>query len=44
MCSSDLRPLLIETLKAVSSGRIDPSDNSDVVDLSDEVEAVVAQG
>lgn len=38
------RPLLIETLKAVSSGRIDPSDNSDVVDLSDEVEAVVAQG
>jgi len=38
------RPLLIETLKAVSSGRIDPSGNGDVVDLSDEVEAVVARG
>ena len=36
------RPLLIETLKAVGEGRIDPTGAGDVVDLSVEVERVVA--
>lgn len=36
------RPLLIETLKAVGEGRIDPTGAGDVVDLSVEVERAVA--
>ena len=36
------RPLLIETLKAVGEGRIDPTGAGDVRDLSVEVERVVA--
>lgn len=36
------RPLLIETLKAVGEGRIDATGAGDVVDLSVEVERVVA--
>lgn len=36
------RPLLIETLKAVASGRVNPSGDSPIVDLSPEVEAAVA--
>lgn len=35
------RPLLIETLKAVAAGRIDPSGAGDIVDLSPEVEQAV---
>jgi len=35
------RPLLIETLKAVGEGQIDPTGAGDVVDLSVEVERVV---
>ena len=36
------RPLLIETLKAVASGRLDPSGSGDVIDLTPEVEQTVA--
>jgi phosphoribosylglycinamide formyltransferase 1 len=35
------RPLLIETLKAVASGRIDPAGAGDITDLTTEVEAAV---
>jgi phosphoribosylglycinamide formyltransferase-1 len=35
------RPLLIETLKAVAAGRIDPTGSGDVVDLTPEVESAV---
>ena len=35
------RPLLIETLKAVCSGRIDPVGTGGIIDLTDEVEAAV---
>jgi phosphoribosylglycinamide formyltransferase-1 len=37
------RPLLIETLKAVAAGRIDPSGAGEAVDLTPEVERVVAE-
>jgi phosphoribosylglycinamide formyltransferase 1 len=37
------RPLLIETLKAVAAGRIDPNGAGDVVDLTPEVERAVAE-
>ena len=36
------RPLLIETLKAVAGGRIEPNGAGDVIDLSVDVERVVA--
>lgn len=36
------RPLLIETIKAVAQGRIDPAGSGEITDLSPEVEAVVA--
>jgi hypothetical protein len=36
------RPLLIETLKAVAAGRIDPTGSGDVVDLTAEVERAVS--
>ncbi len=36
------RPLLIETLKAVAQGRIDPAGSGEIIDLTPEVEAVVA--
>lgn len=36
------RPLLIETLKAVAGGRIDPTGAGNVVDLTPEVESAVA--
>jgi phosphoribosylglycinamide formyltransferase 1 len=35
------RPLLIETLKAVAAGRIDPNGSGDIVDLTAEVERAV---
>jgi phosphoribosylglycinamide formyltransferase-1 len=35
------RPLLIETLKAVAQGRIDPEGSGNITDLTDEVEAAV---
>ena len=35
------RPLLIETLKAVASGRIDPTGVREAIDLSLEVESAV---
>ena len=36
------RPLLIETLKAVAQGRIDPAGSGEITDLTAEVEAAVA--
>ncbi len=36
------RPLLIETIKAVAQGRIDPAGSGEITDLSPEVEASVA--
>ena len=35
------RPLLIETIKAVASGRIDPTGSDDITDLTTEVEASI---
>jgi len=37
------RPLLIETLKAVASGRIDPAGTGEITDLTTEVEAAVSR-
>jgi len=37
------RPLLIETLKAVAQGRIDPAGSGEITDLTAEVEAAVAR-
>lgn len=36
------RPLLIETLKAVASGQIDPNGTGEIIDLTNEVERAVA--
>ncbi len=36
------RPLLIETLRAVAAGRIDPAGTGEITDLTEEVESAVA--